>query len=213
MVKRIIQAVVAIFAAIGVWMFHEGECLRIRAEAAEDAVPICLPGDLSRVGVYRGEYRKTFGANHGDYMRLEVRPPFQTRDEVAKALVGFSGRIVVTGEAEESVQDEKVDAETLEAREGSDLLLANIRLATREVATYDVEFHVMQPAQGMREKAQCLVGRYLFCGLEFCPAMLLKAMGVGCWIVAGLIWFFAWVVAAPRPATAQTPPESTARPT
>jgi hypothetical protein len=214
MLKRTVWAIVLLLVLAGASFLSEGECARIRAEAAQLAVPICLPVDLSHPGVYRGKYCKNFAANHGDYLRLEVQPAFLSHEEMNKALTGLLARIVVTDETGEQVQDTKVDAETLEHEDGPPGTGSprTIGLGIRKTGTYDVEFHVIHTAVGMNGRPQCLVGKYLFCGMEFMPALLLRAIGVGCWIAAGAIGLVTWAIVVSRQAASQAPAQDTARP-
>ena len=207
-VKRILQAVLLLLTLFGVCFFYEGECARMRAEAAERAVPMCLPIDLSRPGVYRGQYRKAFAANHGDFLLLEIQPAFQTQEERNVALTGLAARIVLTDEAGQQIQDDKIEAKTIEQRESPDWNRGTIGLRVGKTGTYNVAFHVIQPAERMSGRAQCLLGQYLFCGMEFMPAMLLKAVGVGCWIVAGVVGLLAWAFASPQHRKPQAPTQS-----
>jgi len=209
--KRILQAILLLLTIFGLCSFYEGECARIRAEDAEKAVPMCLPVDLSRSGVYHGQYRKNFASNHGDYLYLEIQPAFRSPEERNEALAGLAARIVLTDEDGEQIQDDKIDSKALEQRNSSGWNAGNIGLRAWGTGTYNVAFHVVQPAERMSGRAQCLIGQYLFCGLEFMPALLLKAVGVGCWIVVGVIAFLAWVAASTQHKRQQPPMQEPAQ--
>jgi hypothetical protein len=198
--RRIIRYIAVALLLAAAWLYHVACCDRIRVDAASQEVPICLPVDLSAPGTYRGTFRKSFGRNHADFLRLEASPPFSSKEDLRKAVAGLSAVILVgdgaSGPWQRVVKSDDWDFERWTPGEP-----VTIVIAVYSVGDHDLCVRVDQPARGLAGRPHCLMGGYLMCGMEWMPSDVLF-IGAAICLVVGTALYVAALLIRPRRASA-----------
>ena len=185
--RLIVKCVAIALLLVAAWLFHVSRCDWIRVDAASREVPICLPVDLSVPGTYRGTYRKSFARNHSDFLRLEAAPPFSSEEDLRKAVAGLSAVLLVNDGVNAS-REQVIKADDWDFQRWSPGEPVTIGIAVYSVGDHDLSVRVDQPARGLARRPHCLVGGYMFCGLEWMPSQVLFSGAVICLVVGAVLY-------------------------
>ncbi len=169
-VRAILCIVSAVAGVLGLLVGWAGFSLYIDIKNAES---VRLPIDLSKPGEYRGRFRRRFITEHGEQLRVEVNPGFESQEEMLAALEGFAGRLTIAKADGDAIHQEDVTARTFsEARfpgcggHAPMPLHTPFLICKPETRTFEectITLTVAEPAAGMQRIEQQLVSKCVFC--------------------------------------------------
>jgi Ca2+/Na+ antiporter len=178
----IILALAVIFVCAGVFFLIESYKYVRQVHQWDGDESIRLQVDLSKPGSYSGEFVKTCNTSLGEYLYVETRQEFASKDEALELVKGIKGTISVTDSSGESVVDyDFTDTDFVEQRIVSECLAPGLRIrGVLSKGKYALNLTVVQPSPALSNVNHALVGRNLFCGCIFIPAAIGILAGIVC---------------------------------
>jgi hypothetical protein len=188
--RIIAGAIAAIILCISVEFFLSAAEDRHVADAAQVAEPIHLKVDLSKPGVYRGEFYHTFRGAHSDFLQIVPESPFKSHEEAVAIVKGLRGSVSIVGSDGTVVCAQRFGPDQFPTvqieNEGTFPLLGSSHFDFDE-GVYELTLTVDQGAPGLAGVPHVLVGRYGLCGIEYMAAEIGWMIGVAGCVIAGII--------------------------
>ena len=162
------------------FFLHAGYSYNKLIKDAIDAEPIRMKIDISKPGVYSGDFKQSFSGGHSEYVYIES--PIKTA-----VLEGLKGSLQVLNPQEEIVIDIDI-SENLETYyiPQSVADYPGWGFWPFEKGEYKLVLTVVEPVTAFENVEQYLVARYGMCGLETLSVYILNGIG-GVLLFVGLV--------------------------
>lgn len=181
------RIIVSVICLVGVVYFAvEASRYKRHVYQAKKDEPIRLKVNLSEPGTYEGTFLHTHNSPHGQIFYIETNDVEVSYQNATDMLKGLQGRILITDDSNSVVFTKDFAASDFSFRDWQNPntpslhLLNSTRIAKGD---YNLQLLIEQGAPALADKNHFFVCRYLLCGLELMPVMILRIISIICFVV------------------------------
>lgn len=185
--RIVAYAVAGLFCAVGILFLIMSYRCRRDFYRWQTAHPIDIAIDMSQPGETVGSFRQTCHISHGETLCLLL--PSNMVATTAWTNMIQNGRFLVRiqdGDGKEKVKEE-FTGDLLWRDYLLDGAIPLLRFAPFEDGDYRLTLTVTEGWAGLQGVPQRLIARYMLCGLEMMPAFIALVMGIGSFVIAGIV--------------------------
>jgi len=185
--RTVAYVVAGLFCAVGIFFLITSYRCRRDFYRWQTAHPIDIAIDMSKPGETVGSFKQTCHISHGEALCLLLPSNMVATTDWTNMVqnVRFVARI------QDGDGKEKVRGEFTGDLFWRDYLLDGaiplLQFAAFENGDYRLTLTVTEGASALQGVPQRLIARYMLCGLEMMPAVITLVMGVGSFVIAGLV--------------------------
>lgn len=199
----IVIVVLSSFIAAGGFAFYQGWQVDRQLRQYEVAELARLDVDLSKPGTFHGPFHSEYVNSHGLALDIVSEPAFTKDEACLEAIKGLKVDVSLTDAQGETVYSDSLNDENIRLWGTETSFVPRLYIGSDRNGQYKLAVTVKEPASGLAGRKQTLVGKYMFCGLEYFPVIVSRGIAIGAWIVAGIIGIVMMVKRRKRPAAAQ----------
>ncbi len=163
---------------------------RSDCEVAATRELLRLPVDLSTPGSFSGQFEQLFEFPCKQMIRFETDTAFASFEEVADAMKGLAGKVVVADERGTSVFDAPLTSDCVVAgwdAKGAEVYWPALRFSPFPRGHCRLAVEITEPAPAFAGTSCFLSVRYELCGLEHLVARFVGAVSLVCGLIAAAI--------------------------